>query len=294
MRLGIHRKRRAIITTFAIGLLGSASPALAYATPVPTPPDPTELSIASVPAPKRPVQVRREVIGTTSEGRAIDAYCVGSGPYKVLIAGGIHGGYEANTVDLVNQMTQAFIQNPDWIPDPLTLVFVADQNPDGFAEGQRFSSTGIDLNRNWPTRDWSANAFNQDGKLTSGLGGAKPLSEPETSAMHKWVVENEPVGFISYHSAAGEVYSGLHGETLGLNQAYSKAAGYPAQNFETYPVTGDFLQWIDDDTGVPGVECELTTHSSIELSQHLAGVRAVLPMLAGNAVLVHGANVAAA
>jgi hypothetical protein len=232
---------------------------------------------------------QRSVIGRTSEGRDIEMFSVGTGVYKVLIVGGIHGGYEANSVELVKEMLRAFSEHPEWIPDSVTLAFVPDENPDGMAHGDRFSANGIDLNRNWPTVDWTSNAYNQYGKLTPGLGGLAPLSEPETRALHQWVVDNQPIGFISYHSAAGEVYSGKHGQSLGLDNIYSQAAGYPAQNFDTYPVTGDFLQWIDDDTGVAGVECELSTHSAVEFPANLAGVRAVLPVIVGNAAHMHGA-----
>jgi hypothetical protein len=103
------------------------------------------------------------------------------------------------------------------------------------------------------------------------------------------VLDNQPIGFISYHSAAGEVYSGLHGQLLGLDVAYGKAAEYAAHDFEAYPVTGDFLQWIDDSLGVPGVECELSSHSAIELPRHLAGVRSVLPIISANASIAHSA-----
>ncbi|MFZ2763859.1 MAG: hypothetical protein WAX80_02385, partial [Minisyncoccia bacterium] len=38
------------------------------------------------------------VIGTSVEGRLIDAYTYGDGKTHLLLVGGIHGGYEWNTV----------------------------------------------------------------------------------------------------------------------------------------------------------------------------------------------------
>lgn len=44
-----------------------------------------------------------EVIGRSVEGRPITVERVGSGPIDVLIVGGIHGGYEANSIVLARR-----------------------------------------------------------------------------------------------------------------------------------------------------------------------------------------------
>jgi len=43
------------------------------------------------------------VYGTSYGGRALTVYRVGNGPSARAIVGGIHGGYEWNTVDLVSR-----------------------------------------------------------------------------------------------------------------------------------------------------------------------------------------------
>src|SRR5215813_13140433 len=97
--------------------------------------------------------------GSSAEGRAIEAYRLGHGPLTVVIVGGIHGAYEINTSWLVWEFLHAFEDDPEAVPDNLTLVFVPEANPDGLANETRLLADGVDLNRNWPTSDWAADTF---------------------------------------------------------------------------------------------------------------------------------------
>jgi len=58
-------------------------------------------------------------------------------------------------------------------------------NPDGFLASSptRVNANGVDLNRNFPTKDWQAKAIRQwiaKGKIKRYYPGAKPASEQET------------------------------------------------------------------------------------------------------------------
>src|SRR3989442_705862 len=58
--------------------------------PPPTPPVKQVEPQTSVP--------KHAVLGTSVEGRAIDAYTYGNGTTRLLFVGGMHGGYEWNSV----------------------------------------------------------------------------------------------------------------------------------------------------------------------------------------------------
>lgn len=72
-------------------------------------------------------------VGRTAEGRAITARRFGDGPRALLLVGGIHGGWEANTVALVEELVAHFEANPADVLPGLALVLIPAANPDGLA-----------------------------------------------------------------------------------------------------------------------------------------------------------------
>ena len=101
------------------------------------------------------------LIGYSVQNRPIEAYSFGQGESQYLIVAGIHGGYEGNTVDLANKLLVYISQNPGVIPSGSTLYIIPDMNPDAVARGRnvdaRVNANGVDLNRNFPTSNWTAN-----------------------------------------------------------------------------------------------------------------------------------------
>jgi 3-deoxy-D-arabino-heptulosonate 7-phosphate (DAHP) synthase len=49
-----------------------------------------------------------KVVGTSVEGRKIESYTYGNGDTHLLLVGGIHGGYEWNSVALAYQVMDYF------------------------------------------------------------------------------------------------------------------------------------------------------------------------------------------
>jgi len=78
----------------------------------------------------------------------------GARPPALLVIGGIHGAPEINSSALVWQLLTYFADEPDAVPEGVSLVFVPEANPDGIADGTRELADGVDPNRNWPTEDW--------------------------------------------------------------------------------------------------------------------------------------------
>ena len=101
----------------------------------------------------------------------------------VLFFGGVHGD-ELPTVYLMFKLAHYVKDNPALFKDKC-VVIVPLLNPDGFLASSptRVNANGVDLNRNFPTKDWQAKAICQwiaKGKIKRYYPGAKPASEQET------------------------------------------------------------------------------------------------------------------
>jgi protein MpaA len=219
------------------------------------------------------------VVGASAESRPIDAYRLGNGTTSVVIVGGIHGASELNASAVVWQLLDYYAGNQGAIPAALSLVFVPQANPDALADGGRDLADGVDPNRNWPTADWEPDTYGPGGAPVPGGGGDYPLSEPETTALAELIDQLRPIAVISFHSAGGIAMGGDTSRRTGVLSAYAESSGYPAGDFLAYPVTGDFAQWCDEQD-IPVVEVELSDHIESELDRNLAGVQAVLNLIA--------------
>jgi len=283
--------RRALLTLLAVALLLGAG-GFAY------------LLLQQPPAPPAPVAPvpKAEVIGKSVEGRAITAYTFGEGTRHLLFVGGIHGGYEWNSVLLAYKFLDYFTANPSLVPNTLTVTIIPSLNPDGVyavvgkegrftpadvttsavvAASGRFNANHIDLNRNFDCK-WQPNSTWRSEVV--GAGSA-PFSEPEARALRDFVHTHLPDAVVFWHSQANAVYAseceeGILPHTLTVMNAYAGAAGYPAvDSFDAYAITGDAEGWLAS-IGIPAVTVELATHESIEWEKNLAGVNALFTLFA--------------
>jgi hypothetical protein len=174
--------------------------------PIPVPPEPvtqTPTSTAQLP------WHTMTVIGASVEGRPIEAHTFGNGSTSLLFVGGIHGGYEWNSVLLAYEVMDYLATYPETVPSDLTIHVIPSLNPDGLSKvvsttgrftladvptpservaAARFNANNVDLNRNFdckwqPTSTWQ-------GKSVSA--GAAVFSEPEAIALRDYVLKNRP------------------------------------------------------------------------------------------------------
>jgi protein MpaA len=225
------------------------------------------------------------VIGYSVLGQPIIAYTFGQGENRYLVVAGIHGGYEGNTVDLANQMVVYLTQNPDFIPSDATLYVIPDMNPDAVARGRnadaRVNANGVDLNRNFPSKNWAANwdhSLCWNDRPTTG--GAYAGSEPETRAIMDFVKSHRILAMISYHAAALGVFPGgtpWQPASKDLARVLSAKTGYP------YPpinigcnYTGTLADWAVENGVGAAVDMELSTHQDAEFTRNLGALKALL------------------
>lgn len=241
-----------------------------------------------------------ETIGASVQGRTLKAYTYGDGEKHLVFVGGVHGGYEWNSVLLAYQFMDYLGQPQNAIPADVRVTVIPSANPDGVyavvgVEGRftaadvptgeaatvvgRFNARGVDLNRNFdckwkPESMWRGSTVN---------GGSAAFSEPESRAIRDFVLKNDPDAVIFWHSQSNAVYAseceaGILPSTLNIMHAYSRAAGYKAvEAFDAYEITGDAEGWLAS-IGIPAITVELQTHETIEWERNLAGIKAMFEL----------------
>lgn len=109
-----------------------------------------------------------------------------------LLIGGTHGDERA-TVDILENFVAAHIDTGN-LPDPVAVLSLL--NPDGHAADSRYNGRGVDLNRNF------AHNWDRDSREPAG---PVPLSEPETRALHAFILAHRPARIVSLHWALSEI-----------------------------------------------------------------------------------------
>lgn len=225
------------------------------------------------------------IIGLSHEGRPIDVYTFGEGGREYLIVAGIHGGSEWNTVALANELIRYVNDHPEIIPAGVTLHIIRNMNPDGEARAHsvdgRVNNRGVDLNRNFPSRNWSAD-WNRDGcwvwRPTSG--GTHGGSEPETRTVMSFISSRNLQAVISYHSAALGVFPGgdpWEPDSIRLARLLAGATGYPYPPLDTgCEYTGTLADWAVENGVGAAVDMELTNHTNTDFDQNLEALKVFL------------------
>ncbi|MFA5386444.1 MAG: M14 family metallopeptidase [Candidatus Paceibacterota bacterium] len=240
----------------------------------------------------------KTVIGTSTENRDITAYNYGTGNTELLFVGGIHGGYEWNTVLVAYNLMDYLEANPNVIPKNVKVTVIPVLNPDGLykvigATGRfvqadvstsksiltagRFNANDVDLNRNFDC-DWQSKGVWQN---TTVSGGSKVFSEKESQAIKSYIEINKPAAVVVWYSAAGGVFAsnchnGILAETRTLTNTYAIASGYKAyDSFDFYETTGDMVNWLAKKS-IPAISVLLSNHEDTEWSKNLLGINALL------------------
>jgi protein MpaA len=171
----------------------------------------------------------RALLGRSGEGRRIHVLRVGNARARLsmLVIGAVHGNEPAGRA-VVARLRRA---QP---PRRTSIWLVGDLNPDGSAAGTRQNARGVDLNRNFPHR-WRGRGRPFD----TYHSGARPLSEPESRAIARFVERVRPRVTIWYHQALRIVVRG-EGDPA-FERLYSRHSGLPRRRLPRYP--GTAVSW---------------------------------------------------
>ena len=187
----------------------------------------------------------REVFGYSVEGRPIDGLVFGEGRQTLLFLGVTHGDEPAGAALL--EGFAAYVATNPRIYRTRRIVIVPVVNPDGLERGTRRNARDIDINRNFPSRNWTGAAANRS--------GSRPASEPETKTVLRLVRQFAPVRILSVHSPLRMV--NYDGPARQVAEAVAANCGYPVADSVGYPTPGSLGSYAGIDWGIPTITLEL-------------------------------------
>lgn len=147
----------------------------------------------------------------------------------------------------------------------INLLFIPCLNPDGMQLRQRTNANGVDLNRNFPTKNWGKNLGDNatcDDENTNYYGGKTAASEIETQFLIDTINEFKPKSILTLHSPYKVV--NYDGPAKEIAEKISKIINYPVEASIGYPTPGSFGTYAGIERQIPTITLELDETCPVE------------------------------
>lgn len=129
------------------------------------------------------------------------------------------------------------------------LRFIPCLNEYGYQNNIRTNENGVDLNRNFPTKNWTLS------EKDSYYGGSEPASEVQTKFLINAITKNKPTLILSLHAPYKVV--NYDGDAREISEKISEIINYPVEDSIGYPTPGSFGTWAGIEQGIPTITLEL-------------------------------------
>ncbi|MCU1228658.1 MAG: zinc carboxypeptidase [Acidobacteria bacterium] len=178
------------------------------------------------------------VYGASLEGIPLTVWLPDTGDVEIVVLASIHGD-EAETTVVVSEALRCIPRGD------LRAAVILCGNPDGMLRGTRGNGRGVDLNRNFPTSNWSRDPVcyktrANDARDIALSPGVEPSSEPETRALLALLERLNARAVVSLHAALACVddSGGSH-----LGRQLAARCALPLITEIGYPTPGSMGTW---------------------------------------------------
>ena len=168
---------------------------------------------------------------------------------KTLLIIGVMHGDEWQGEALIEKMME-------YPPQKNRLLFIPCLNPDGKEKNIRQNANLVDLNRNYPTKNWALS------KKDDYYGGDSPSSEEETKFIIKTLELYPPDAILTLHNPYKIV--NYDGPAQEIAKKFSHLNNYPLQEDIGYPTPGSFGTYCGIERNIPTITLELPDEEDIE------------------------------
>jgi glycosyltransferase involved in cell wall biosynthesis len=115
-------------------------------------------------------------------------------------------------------------------------------DPDGSVHDRRENANGVDLNRNYPARNY----------LPGDKRGQRPLDQPEAKALHDLVLEERPHLVVVAHAWRNDQFVNFDGPAQRHAELFAQRAGWRVKPSDKIaPTPGSLGSWVGRTRGVP-------------------------------------------
>lgn len=193
---------------------------------------------------------------TTNDGNEVELTCLKQrqADKNILFLGVTHGE-EPQGKFLIEKFLEKIEKNN--LSFKSNLYFIPCLNPDGMTKEQRGNSNNVDLNRNFPTKNYEVTTF--DDGTTSG---EKANSEKETKFLSEIIETIKFDAILSFHAPFAIV--NYDGDAFSIAKEISKITGYPVQADIGYPTPGSFGTFCGVERNIPTITLEVSDKLSNE------------------------------
>jgi protein MpaA len=202
------------------------------------------------------------VYGTSLEGRSLTVFLPETGAAEIAVLAAIHGD-EPETTVVVSEALRCLLKGD------LRAAVILCGNPDGMLRGTRGNGRGVDLNRNFPTSNWSPAPVHYKSRANDARDialspGEKPASEPEIIALISLLDRLNPRAVVSLHSALACIDDAGSSH---LGRQLADRCELPFLTEIGYPTPGSMGTWASE-RGLNLVTLELEDASLYALKDH--------------------------
>lgn len=164
----------------------------------------------------------------------------------ILVVGVVHGD-EPQGEDLINRYLAG---------NESGMLFIPSLNPDGKQLGRRTNSNGVDINRNFPTKNWELT------EKDNYFGGESPASEIETKFLAEVIEEYKPRLILTLHTPYKIV--NYDGPAKEISEKISEMISYPVEESIGYPTPGSFGTYAGVERNIPTITLEMDEEEAID------------------------------
>lgn len=168
----------------------------------------------------------------------------------ILVIGVVHGDEAQGKFLIENYLNSHLPEGKN------RVLFIPCLNPDGMAQNTRQNANGVDINRNFLTKNWELTQKDEY------FGGEAPLSEIETQFVVEVIEEYLPDIILTLHSPYKVV--NYDGPAKEFADKISDIIGYPTSTDIGYPTPGSFGNYAGVEKNIPTITLELDEEIEIE------------------------------
>ncbi|MEW5820509.1 MAG: M14 family zinc carboxypeptidase [Cyanobacteriota bacterium] len=190
------------------------------------------------------------------KGKDIPVAIIGTGDNCILVLACMHGDEQQGKYIAMKLL--AYYEENKLAISNKKMIVVPVVNPDGYELNIRGNARGVDINRNFPTKNW-VKSENKDDYFS----GDAPSSEPETRTIIDLIKIYKPAFILSFHQPYKII--NYDGPAIKSAQLLAKFNKYEILEDIGYPTPGSLGNYAGIERNIPIITLELPENETDEI-----------------------------